>query len=103
MFLAGIAVNVAQTGLILNSNAIMPKLSHINPLSGVKRITSLRGLMRLAFGLVKVGIIAVVTYIAVKGRLEPLMAMWSQSVPRLHIACSIVCLASVCGLVLHYW
>ncbi len=37
--------------------------------------------MRLAFGLVKVGIIAVVTYIAVKGRLEPLMAMWSQSVP----------------------
>ncbi len=66
MFLAGIAVNVSQTGLILNSNAIMPKLSHINPLSGVKRITSLRGVMRLAFGLVKVGIIAIVTYIASK-------------------------------------
>lgn len=81
MFLAGIAVNVFQTGLILNSNAIMPKLSHINPLSGVKRITSLRGVMRLAFGLIKVSIIAVVAYIAVKGRLEPLLSMWSQSVP----------------------
>jgi flagellar biosynthetic protein FlhB len=81
MFIAGIVVNVSQTGLILNTGLLEPKLSHINPLAGLKRITSLRGLMRLGFGMIKVLIISWVAYIAVNSRREAITMMWSSSVP----------------------
>ncbi len=81
MFAAGIAVNVSQTGLILNSNLLMPKWSHVNPLEGAKRILSIRGAMRLGFGLIKVLIIGWVAYIAVKNRQESIVMMWSLPIP----------------------
>ncbi|MEM6690034.1 MAG: flagellar biosynthesis protein FlhB, partial [Planctomycetota bacterium] len=66
MFLAGIAFNVSQTGILFSTEKLAPKLSHINPLSGVKRILSLQGLMRLSFGLFKVAIIGAVAFLAVR-------------------------------------
>ena len=81
MFLAGIAVNVSQTGLIFNTGLLAPKFSHISPLAGVKRITSIRGAVRLGFGIIKVLIISAVAYVAVKSRQESIVMMWSFSVP----------------------
>ncbi|MGV3484156.1 MAG: EscU/YscU/HrcU family type III secretion system export apparatus switch protein [Planctomycetaceae bacterium] len=81
MFAAGIAVNVSQTGLIFNTTLLAPNLNHINPLAGVKRITSIRGMMRLGFGIVKVLIIAWVAYAAIKSRQESIVMMWSLPVP----------------------
>lgn len=81
MLTAGVLVNVSQTGLILNSSLVVPKFSHVNPWAGLKRITSVRGVMRLGFGMVKVLIIAWVAYIAVKSRQESIVMMWSLPVP----------------------
>ena len=66
MMAAGILANVTQTGLLLTTAKIMPKMSNISPLSGAKRIMSLQGLMRLAFGMFKVAIIGVVAYAALR-------------------------------------
>lgn len=81
MFTAGIIVNVSQTGLMFNTGSLMPKFSHISPMAGIKRITSVRGAMRLGFGMIKVLFISVVAYIAVKNQQEAIVLMWSQSVP----------------------
>jgi flagellar biosynthetic protein FlhB len=81
MFIAGIVVNVSQTGLLLTPTAVAPKLSNISPLAGLKRILSVRGLMRLGFGIFKVMIITVVAYVAVRTRAEAIVSMWSETVP----------------------
>lgn len=81
MFAAGIFVNVSQTGLIFNTGLLAPKFSHLSPLAGVKRITSIRGVVRLGFGMIKVLIISWVAYIAVRNREESIVMMWSSPVP----------------------
>jgi len=81
MFLAGIVVNVGQTGLLLTPTAVQPKVKNISPLSGIGRILSVRGLMRLGFGIFKVLVITVVAYVAVKVRINAIIMMWSESVP----------------------
>jgi flagellar biosynthesis protein FlhB len=81
MFVAGIVVNVIQTGLMLTPSAVAIKFSHVSPLAGVKRILSVRGMMRLGFGIFKVLIIAAVAYAAVRSRQHAIVLMWSETVP----------------------
>jgi flagellar biosynthetic protein FlhB len=65
MLVAGILSNVLQTGPMLTVARIMPKFSNVSPLAGTKRLLSLSSLMRLLFGLFKVGIVTAVAYFAV--------------------------------------
>lgn len=83
MMAAGILINVTQTGLVLSTAKLAPKLSNISPLSGVKRIASLQGLMRLGFGMFKVGIIVVVSFFALRSYQEQLVGMAMMSVPQI--------------------
>lgn len=81
MFLAGIAINVSQTGLLITPSAAAFQLKHISPLAGFQRIASVRGMMRLGFGIFKVLVIALVAYAAVRSRLSGIIAIWSEPVP----------------------
>ncbi len=83
MLIAGILVNVTQTGLILAPAKITPKLSNISPLSGAKRLLSLQGVMRLGFGMFKVLIIAAVAFVALGHYRDPILTLASQSVPQI--------------------
>lgn len=61
---AGVASNVAQFGFMLTGESITPKFSKLNPLSGFKRLFSLRSGMELVksvFKVVIVGGMAVIT------------------------------------------
>lgn len=81
MFFAGVAVNVSQTGLLVAPSAVGMQVKHISPLAGFQRIASVRGMMRLAFGIFKVLIIALVAYAAVRSRLGEIITIWSEPVP----------------------
>ncbi|MDE0862452.1 MAG: flagellar biosynthesis protein FlhB [Rubripirellula sp.] len=83
MLVAGVLVNLGQTGIVFSTKKIAPKLSHINPLSGVKRIASLQGVARLGFGLFKVAVIAVVTFFAVRHYSDSILGMATQTVPQI--------------------
>ena len=45
LVLTGILANIAQFGLLLSPKAIKPKLSKINPISGVKNVISLKKIL----------------------------------------------------------
>lgn len=62
MFVASIAVNLAQVGFLLSTEALQPNFSRINPLEGFKRIFSMQGIVKLAASLLK---LTVLTAIAV--------------------------------------
>lgn len=57
LLLAGIAVNLGQTGFVYLPQKVAVNWNHVNPLSNVKRVFSLAGVVRLAFGLFKVGLV----------------------------------------------
>ncbi len=83
MLIAGVLVNVTQTGLILSPAKITPKLSNISPLSGAKRILSLQGVMRLGFGMFKVVVIAAVAFVTLRYYRDPILSLASLSVPQI--------------------
>lgn len=83
MFAGAIAINVTQAGLILSPEKLMPQLSNINPLSGAQRILSVRGIMRLLFGMVKVGVIVVVAYYALQANQDRVIGMAAMSVSQI--------------------
>lgn len=95
MLAAGVLVNVAQSGILFSSAKLVPKLSHISPLSGAKRILSLQGMMRLGFGLFKVAIIAAVAYAALRHYRDPILTLSALSVPQI-AAVMFDCLIGTC-------
>ncbi len=68
--LAALAVNFAQVGVVFSAESLMPKGERISPLKGLKRIFSKKGLVELAKGLFKIGIVGYVTYLTIKSEAE---------------------------------
>ena len=60
--LGAILVNVIQVGFVFVPNKLLPDLSRVSPIKGMKRIFSLPGFMRLMFGLFKIGVIMAVAF-----------------------------------------
>jgi len=80
LVVAALALNVGQTGLMLSGAKLKPKFSHINPASGAKRIFSKDGLVSLGKALGKMGIIAGVVYLTMKGQMAAIAGMPAQTV-----------------------
>lgn len=70
----GLAVNAAQTGLVWSVEPLAPRLSRINPLEGARRIFSRRALFELGKSLLKVALVAAVTYGAFRTAVESVVA-----------------------------
>ncbi|MCL1819178.1 MAG: flagellar biosynthesis protein FlhB [Oscillospiraceae bacterium] len=62
-FAAGIAVNLAQVGFLFAPESIKPQFNRISPLSGFKRIFSMRSIVELLKSLLKIGIVGFVVYL----------------------------------------
>ncbi len=70
-----ILANVLQTGFLLSVEALTPSASKLNPISGLKRVFSLKSLVELAKSIAKlviVGLVAFTTLKKVFPRLIPL-------------------------------
>ena len=78
--MAAIALNVAQTGLVLSGAKLKPKLSHVNPAAGAKRLVSKEAGVRLFKSLAKMGVVGLVVYITMKSRLAEISALGEMDV-----------------------
>lgn len=83
MFLAAVLINLTQTGLLVTTKKLVPKLSHISPIAGAKRIFSLQGFMRLGFGLFKVAVIGLVAYASIGANHAAILNMAAMSAPQI--------------------
>lgn len=66
LLVVAVLVNGAQTGGVFSFEALKFKGSKMNPISGLKKIFSTKGLVELLKGLLKLFIICVVAYFTVK-------------------------------------
>lgn len=68
-----VIVNVLQVGLILSGKRLQPNMGVLNPLRGFSRLFAGEGLVRLVMNLLKLALVAVVAWYAVRGRIEQIV------------------------------
>jgi flagellar biosynthetic protein FlhB len=78
--IASIVSNLAQVGFMITSEGIMPKLEKINPLSGFKRIFSLRAIVELVKSLLKIGFVGIVTFTVLWRKMPDILLLSQKSI-----------------------
>jgi flagellar biosynthetic protein FlhB len=61
---------VSQNGFLLTSETLTPKLSKLNPFSGLKRLFSLKSLTELVKSIIKILIVGTVSYLVVRKEMD---------------------------------
>lgn len=67
LFMAMVLALLGQIGLLLSAEPLIPKLSRINPLSGLKRLFSITSVMLAVVNAGKLAVVAVVAYLTLYG------------------------------------
>jgi len=63
---AGTAIQYAQVGSLFTMEPLKPKFSKLNPINGIKRIFSLRGLTELIKALLKIIVVGVIAWQSIR-------------------------------------
>jgi flagellar biosynthetic protein FlhB len=76
----GALSNIMQIGFLFTLKPIEPKLSKINPISGLKNMFALKKLFDTAKNILKLVIIGFVGYISVRSKMEEMISSINESV-----------------------
>lgn len=68
LLVAGVAVNIAQVGLLFAPKALMPRFDRLNIFTGMSKFVSVRSLVELVKSLLKLGVVGYVVYLTLRGR-----------------------------------
>lgn len=79
--LLGVLVNGIQTNFIFAPEALKVDLAHINPLTGVQRLVSGRGLVEAAKASLKIGLVGYLAYGAIADSYPQLLTTARQDLP----------------------
>ncbi len=74
--LVGVAAGGAQTRFLVSGAQIKPKLEHISPLAGFRRLFSMRSLVELIKALFKIGVVLLVIGSYLAGELPMLLGLF---------------------------
>ncbi len=66
----GLACSVVQTGVLVTPKKMAPKLSHLNPVQGIKNLCSLSAVMKVFISVVKLAVIAAIVFFLLRSRLS---------------------------------
>jgi len=69
ILVAGVGANLLQFGFLFNTESISPKLSKLNPISGIRKLFSVKSLAELLKSLFKIAIVGCIAFITVRGDL----------------------------------
>lgn len=77
--IAGILSQVLQTGFLQVENALSPDLNKLNPLKGISRIFSMKGVVEVLKSLLKISIVFITMYLLLKSEVRqiPLLSGYS--------------------------
>ncbi len=76
--LAGLLVGYAQVGILFTMETLKIQGNRINPLSGFKRIFSLRSVVELVKAIIKIVIVGLVTYTYLKSKSNEVVALMGK-------------------------
>ena len=73
--IGGIIANYMQVGFLFSTEAIQFKLNKINPISGFKRIFSMRAIVELIKSLLKIACVGLVVYYMIMARIDEILLL----------------------------
>ncbi len=76
-------VNAIQARGVISLTPITPKLSHIDPLKGLKRLLSLEAVVTLVKAIVKLALIGAFAYVALAGAWSEILSLTGSAPPAL--------------------
>ena len=79
MLITGVVVTVSQTGLLWANKKLGFHLDRLNPLSGIKRLFSLNGLIEVVKALLKLFVVGWVAYTFLRDRAAEVVSMGNMS------------------------
>lgn len=79
--IAGIALNVGQTGLLFSGASLKPQFRRIDPFAGMKRLVGVEGWVNMAKAVAKMAVIALVVWFTMRGQLAQMAQMGQVSIP----------------------
>ncbi len=77
-FVVALVCDIVQVGFKPTTKPLQPKLSKLNPISGMKKIFSARKLFELGKSILKLAVMAVVIYTFFTGRTESLFLLYDM-------------------------
>lgn len=77
---AGVTANLAQVGFMFSAEALQPKFEKINPISGFKRIFSIRALVELVKSLLKIVFVGIITFTILWQGMPDILTLSQKSV-----------------------
>ncbi|BBO66773.1 flagellar biosynthetic protein FlhB [Desulfosarcina alkanivorans] len=77
---AGVVGNVAQFGFLFTGEKLTPSLAKLNPISGLKKLFSLRSLVELGKSIIKLVIISGVAFIVLRRYLDQIPGLMQLSI-----------------------
>jgi flagellar biosynthesis protein FlhB len=83
ILVAGIFSNLVQTGFMLTGETLTPKLSKLNPLSGIKRLFSLRSSVEVLKAILKVIIVGGMSYATLFKEMDHIPALVELEIPQI--------------------
>ena len=106
----GFIANVMQVGFQINTEAIGLKFNKMNPVSGVKKLVSLKALVELGKSIIKILFIGSIAYLLVKSDIKAFPILIHQEVGQILVfiarvslkVCFFVCLAMIVLAVIDY-
>jgi len=98
-----LAANILQVGFRFSTEAISPKFEKLNPISGMKRLVSLKSMVELAKSIMKILFIGTIAYLLVKSDMKAFPLLVHQDVGQVLVfiarvslkICFFVCLALI--------
>jgi flagellar biosynthetic protein FlhB len=83
LLIAAIAANLLQFGFLWLPEKLMPDFGRLNPLAAFGRIFAMQNLVKLLFGLFKIGLVVGVAYYELADQLEPILGLTALSLPQI--------------------
>jgi len=78
--ITGLVVSYAQVGFLFTTETLKPSLSRINPLSGMKRLFSLRSVIELLKAMLKVSIVGWTAYSYLNGKAQTIVSLMDMDI-----------------------
>lgn len=79
ILVVALAASVVQTGFLFSADPVTPKIERLNPVEGLRRLWSRRGLVRLLAGLFKIAVVGLVAGFAIRARLGACVSLSDAS------------------------
>ena len=85
LFVSGLVLSIAQVGVRITGKPLIPKLNRISPMTGLKRLFGMRGLMRFVVNLLKLTLVVLLAWYLLADDIPRMIVMKRDAAERMAI------------------